>query len=44
MYYHKNKHLPHGLKFKMHPFCHFRINNFILKTKATPKDNYYQFF
>ena len=28
----------------MQPFCHFKINNFILKTKSTPNDNYEQFF
>ena len=27
----------------MQPFCHFKINNLILKTKTAPNDNYDQF-
>ena len=26
----------------MQSFCHFKINNFILKTKTAPKNNYYR--
>ena len=37
MFYYKNKRLPHNLRIKMQSFCHFKINNFILKTKAAPK-------
>ena len=29
--------------FKIQAFCYLKINIFILKTKATPKNNYYQF-
>ena len=28
----------------MQSFCHFKVNNFILKTKTTPTYNYYRFF
>ena len=42
MFYYKNKRLPHNLRIKMQSFCYFKINNFILKTKTAPKNNYYR--
>ena len=35
--------LIYDLTFKMQRFCHFKINNFIFKTKTTSTNNYYRF-